>query len=259
MNKKFKGSISRRFGQAADSYDSASDIQLKIGEKLLSHYNVWIGDKILPGRILELGCGTGRFTDRLLTCFPGAGILATDLAEGMIAATIRKLGDNPRLAARVMDADHPDLSEEEGAFELICSNMASQWFADLKSSFDAQSRLLAPGGIMIHTVLGQDTFHEWRDACAEAGQPVSSPRYPTFEEIKGMVPDGHDGRWHRESLQQQFSDSWSFLDYLRNIGARATLDRPMSTAMLRKACRIFEDKYAARVSYDVAYCLFLRR
>ena len=47
----------RAFERSAYSYDSAADLQRKIGEQLLTHLNQV---RIVPRVILDLGCGTGQ-------------------------------------------------------------------------------------------------------------------------------------------------------------------------------------------------------
>ncbi|RED50942.1 malonyl-CoA O-methyltransferase [Aestuariispira insulae] len=256
MTDDFKKRVSTRFGRAALSYDSASEVQLQIGQKLLAFLGKHREGGPQPKSIMELGCGTGRFTELLRHTFPDTDLLATDLSPEMVRTVQQKFADDKLFHSQVLDADRFELRAGEGAFDLICSNMASQWFSDLKGSLQTQSAHLSRGGCIMHTFLTDQTFIQWREACVLAGQEGVAVSYPAFEEIQATVPTGLQAFWQRETVTQKFQNSQAFLNYLKDIGARAAENRPMSAAGLRRACRIFEEKHVSTISYDIVFGLF---
>ena len=141
-----------------------------------------------------------------------------------------------------MDGEDPALARDwvrrEGGFDLICSSLAFQWFADLPTALTGLRRLLAPGGQMIFTTLGAGSFGRWHAALAAAGLAVQGGDYPTLAQMRG---------WAGPSVRvQTFSDRFDtgrdFLKMLSGLGAdrqKATAV-PVSAAQLRRAVRLFE-------------------
>lgn len=93
-------------------------------------YEMWLGEVLLPelekrglqkGWALDVGCGTGRAFEPLLT--RGWQVVGCDLSSGMLAEAARKFGSAVRLLE--LDArELPPLSPgaghpEEGAFDLV--------------------------------------------------------------------------------------------------------------------------------------------
>lgn len=98
--------------------------------------------KIPPGgRILEVGCGTGKATEPLAR--RGYGILCVELGENLAAFTRRRLADYPRV--EVLTGAFEDWPEEESAFDLVVSAEAFHWL-DQASAYRKISRTLRPGG-----------------------------------------------------------------------------------------------------------------
>ena len=90
-----------------------------------------------PGqRILDLGCGDGALTERLVQL--GADVLGVDSSEDMVAAT-RKRGIN----ARVVDAHELPFDHE---FDAVFSNAALHWMLDPQAVLAGVKRALKPGG-----------------------------------------------------------------------------------------------------------------
>lgn len=90
-----------------------------------------------PGeRILDLGCGDGVLTERLVAA--GAEVLGTDADPAMVSAS-RARG----LAAEVVDGQHLSYDAE---FDAVFSNAALHWMPDTAAVFTGVRRALKPGG-----------------------------------------------------------------------------------------------------------------
>ena len=255
MIKNIKRLVARRFGHAAHSYDSAAALQDEVGGRLLGLIRNATGAQEIPKRILELGCGTGRFTALLAHEFEGAEILASDLSPGMLAATKDRFAHHPQIKTICLDADKLAETDLTGPYDLVCSNMAAQWFEDFHASLQRQTHFLTPSGILAHSTLAQGTFREWREACNDAGFNAATPDYHTLDEIESFTPEGREVTWHHFTTQQVFDSGMDFLKYLRNIGARASDRSPVSQRQLKQACRNFEDNANAVLTYEVSCCI----
>jgi len=232
------------FGRAAD-YDVHARTQRHVAEALAAR----IAALPLPEapRVLEIGCGTGFLTVALRPRI-GGDWTVTDLAPEMLARCRARIGAGPHY--RVMDGERPDLSGER--FDLICSSLAFQWFADLPGALERLTGLLAPGGRIAFATMAQDSFAEWRAAFAAAGLAPATPDYPSIARLAALP--GADVA--EEHVVERHADARAFLTALRGIGAQSPRagHRPVSAAELRRVMAAFEAG-GARVTYHVAYAV----
>ena len=94
------------------------------------------------GRILEVGCGTGKNT-RLLSTLSGQ-VQAIDLSLGMIAKAKEKVTAGNVLFA-VADVNRPWPRTDESV-ELVSCNLILEHIEDLRCIFREAHRCLIPGG-----------------------------------------------------------------------------------------------------------------
>lgn len=108
---------------------------------------------VKPGmRVLEVACGTGILTRRLLDRMGGRGVLvATDLNEAMIAHGRQHVGAGP---ARVewQTADATKLSFPDASFDAVVCQFGLMFFPDKASGIQEAFRVLKPGGHYLFNV-----------------------------------------------------------------------------------------------------------
>jgi ubiquinone/menaquinone biosynthesis C-methylase UbiE len=124
-------------------------------------------------RILEVACGTGIVTRRLVDKLAGRGsIVATDLNEAMFAHARKGL---PRRGdATWRHADGTSLPFETRSFDVVVCQFGVMFFPDKAAGAREAFRVLKPGGVYLFSVW--DTLDE---------NPV--PRL-THETIAGFFP-----------------------------------------------------------------------
>lgn len=71
-------------------------------------------------RIVDLGCGTGNLTEKLIQVYPGASITCIDLAENMLKMAKSKLKDHPNIRFWLGDVRRFDYQEN---YDLIVASM----------------------------------------------------------------------------------------------------------------------------------------
>ena len=104
-----------------------------------------------PGRILELGTGTGAGALMLAGRFPEAEVWAVDLSEAMIRQAQTKAPEDVRARLHVGVADAGALPHDAESFDLVCQ-------LNLPLYADEIVRVLAPGGhVAIASTLGPRT------------------------------------------------------------------------------------------------------
>lgn len=106
-----------------------------------------------PGeRILDLGCGDGALTEKLLAA--GAAVVAVDSSSEQVAGA-RARG----LDARVMRGE---ALEFEQVFDAVFSNAALHWMKDADAVLKGVARALKPGGRFVGEFGGGDNVARLR-------------------------------------------------------------------------------------------------
>jgi len=155
-----KQSIARGFGGASATYDGASRLQKIMGDAMLAE----LADTPVPESVLDLGCGTGRFSRKLAAQYPHSAVTGADLSPGMLAeAANRSLG-----AIYWLHADAEQIPLAENSVDLIFSNLMIQWSARPELILRECRRILRPGGRLAISTLLDGTLSELKQAWAEA-------------------------------------------------------------------------------------------
>ncbi|AKU92010.1 Biotin synthesis protein BioC [Vulgatibacter incomptus] len=230
----------RAFSAAAASYDEGAGAQQEVASRVAAL--VLEAPPAAGARILEIGCGTGLLTKRLVSALPDRRFWVTDLSPAMLERCREQVGEAEGRIFRVMDGEWPDL--EEGGFDLVVSSFAFQWFDDLGAGLARLSACLRPGGRMVFSIPGAETFHEWRRFLRSEGIPSGIGRFPSRHELARMATVVAE-----EQLEARFDGGLAFVRHLEAIGARVAEEgyRPMPSGALRRLLRSFD----GRVSYHV--------
>ena len=222
-----KQRIAAAFSAAVASYDAAAEAQGLAAAALAER----VAALTLPPnpRVLEVGCGTGLLTRRLLPSVGGRWLI-TDIAPAMVDATRAALPSGAG-EFRVMDGERPE-SIAPASLDLIVSNLAAQWFADLPAALIALERCLAPGGRLLLTTLGWRSFAEWRLAHDLLGLACGTPRYPTAGQLHAATGAQVDAN----CFTVGYEDGHAFVRALKAIGAGTPAPgyRRLSTGALRQ-------------------------
>jgi len=239
------GTVARAFAAAAD-YDRHARVQRLAARALASR----IAALPLPPhpRVLEIGCGTGFLGEALREEGVGGNWTITDLAPAMVERARSRLGDGPTYA--VLDGEHD--TPVGGPFDLICSSLATQWFADEPAALARWRGWLAPGGHVMVSTLGPSTFAEWRAAHEAEGLRAGTPEFTPPDAFTTLAEPPIV-----ERICEDHTDARAFLRALHAIGAQTSAPghRPLSPAQLRRVMRRFEAG-GARVTYEVVTCHF---
>ena len=102
-------------------------------------------------RVLEVACGTGIVTERLMGRLAGQGTLvATDLNQAMITHARTRIADDQALEWR--QADGTSLPFPDRAFDAVVSQFGLMFFPDKAKGVREAYRVLAPGGLYLFNV-----------------------------------------------------------------------------------------------------------
>lgn len=242
-----KSDVAQSFAAATGTYDRAAAAQACAADRLTD----LVLECRLPANpaVLEVGCGTGLLTRRLMPQV-GGNWLVTDLSPAMVAAA-QGWCPSANAAFRVMDAEQPDVPA--GLYDLVVSNMAAQWFADLGRTVRRLLACLSPGGVLAFSTLGRDSFVQWRRAHEALGLVSGTPLYPTAGELAAILPDG--AKVVSQSIEIRYADAFDFLDSLKRVGAGtpAPGHTPLSPGAMRRVMR--QLGAPATITYDVLHAV----
>lgn len=236
-----KRRIERAFSLAADTYDEAAGVQRRVAERLASL--VCEDPPPVGGTLLEVGCGTGFLTERLQAALPERRWIVTDLSPAMVERCRARLGEGEGVSFRVMDGEAPDLGAQR--VQAVVSSLALQWFEDLGGGIRRLASLLAPGGKMVFSIVGEGTFEEWRACLRQEGIAATSP-FASRDELAGM-----GDILLEERIPSRHGDGAGFLRALRSLGATVPGPdhRPLPPARLRNVL----DRFGGEATYHVFY------
>lgn len=226
-----KEKIAKAFDKGAPSYDWAALIQREVAQKLASFL-----PQEAPQNILEIGCGTGFLTKILAQKYPDAHITAIDISERMIEKCQTKL---PTVSFEKSDGETYSPSQK---FDLIVSNMTVQWFEDPANGIERFKDFLNPNGHLLYSTLGKDNFKEWKNVLKNLN--ISSDFSPS-PQYKFIIDE--------EKKNTMYHDGFDFIKNLKDMGAHHSSQKPLSTAQLKKACKILKEKYYCSITWHILY------
>ena len=99
-----------------------------------------------PRRVLDYGCGEGRYVDVIRERFPSAQLVGSDISH----VALQHAGRRHPNADWVLMKDER-VPEPDGAFDLIVSVEVLEHVADVELATRELGRLLAPGGRLVLT------------------------------------------------------------------------------------------------------------
>lgn len=111
-------------------------------------------------RVLELGAGTGRLSERLADLVgPDGAVVASDGADGMVQVLKERLGR--RSGVEVVQADALDLAFDAESFDVVLFRMGLMLASDPAAALQGIRRVLQPGGCFATAVWGPAPANPW--------------------------------------------------------------------------------------------------
>ena len=215
---------------------------------------------IPEGDILEIGCGTGLFSSKLVDLLPGRKIICSDLSPGMLNAcqlrlTLQNNSIEP-VEFQILDAEY---LPERTKYALIASSFALQWFFEPMEGLMRSFAALKPGGIVLFSLPGKGSFPEWKKAAELLNIPFTGNPLPGMDELQKLaVRCGMEFRIRDHFVQETYSDALTMLRSLKELGAGTQRhNMALSSLQLRKLMSELDSRGKPLISsYQVitGYC-----
>lgn len=232
--------IKRSFDASCSTYDASCDIQRMVA----SHLSTKISGR--HKRILEIGTGTGVFTDELRAKYPDADITCIDISHALLQGAKEKHPENIYICA---DGENLPL---KGQFDLITGSSTLQWFQNPKVSIPKMLKLLKPGGEFAFSIFAKGTFTEMAILNTMTGfGSVYDLR--DGEEYKGII----DAEYESKEYVLFFASAKEFLKKQKGTGATFTGAKKFtSKAAYQKFIELYPELFGENGRIPVTYNIF---
>jgi malonyl-CoA O-methyltransferase len=207
--------VRKAFDRAARGYDAAAVLQHEVGARLLERLEL---TTLVPARVLDLGCGTGRATPELMRRYRDAQTVAADFAPAMLREVRRRFWlRRPGLVC----ADAASLPFDAASFDLVFCNLMLQWCDDLDACLNELRRITGVQGLLLFSTLGPDTLKELRAAWQEVDGATHVNGFVDMHDIgdalirAGFVEPVMDV----EHITLTYEDVFGLMRDLKRIGA----------------------------------------
>ena len=142
---------------------------------------------IRPGqRVLEPGCGTGRFTQKLAARVGDLGeVVALDASEGMVSECRRRVGGLANV--RILHLPVEEIDFPPAAFATVFCLCVFPHFDDKKKVLGIFRELLVPSGRL--TVAHLEGSRILNAMHRDVGGPVKKDRIPPYPEVERLFQE----------------------------------------------------------------------
>ena len=147
------------------------------------------------------------------------------------------------------------------SFDLVASNGALQWFADLEESIKNIARILRPGGIFLCSIFGPGSLRELGLGLKTLfGQTanVAANSFPDTDSLqKSLTAYFTEGTVEEKLIGRQYDTVHDLLVHIRKTGTggwRQNALQPLTPLKLKRLDQWFKENHEhCRVTYQVLY------
>lgn len=243
MNREIdKSLLVQRFSRAIETYNREAVAQQQIACRM---EEMLVRQLERPcNRVLEIGCGTGFLTRRLVAAIHPERLFLNDICSDMRSCFSDLMKEQ---CAEFLDGDAEQLEFPSG-LDLIVSCSVLQWFARPDNFFKRCHEALAPQGYIAFSTFGNDNLKE---VSAVTGTGLT---YRSLEEWKQMLlPQYHVITASEERIQMTFDHPLLVLRHLKHTGVTAVARQAWTPGDLQRFCREYERLFTHRNKVKLTY------
>ena len=258
--------IKLNFSKYAKSYDEYANIQKHCAAKLIRKIESGMSAPNKITKILDIGCGTGIFTELLRDRFTDAEISAMDISPEMIKIAKDKLTGR-QIKFITADAEKipfkSRMSTANGEkFNLIGSNASFQWFENLDWTLKKYKGMLEADGILLFSVFGPQTFFALNESLKELlgkKTAISSANFIKKEVLNKILKKYFKSvSIEEEMIEENYNTLLELLKKIKYTGVRGNgVERGnlWTAGTIRKLEKIYIRRFKElRVTYQIFYC-----
>jgi malonyl-CoA O-methyltransferase len=249
-NAKYKKQILRNFNSASTSYELISSTQNQSAQILVSKL-FKLYPNFYPTSILDLGAGTGYASQKLLSKFPASRYTLNDISEDMLMMAKNKFSNQK--VCQLLPGDMEKI--EIGSHDLIISNFAFQWLADISTSL---SKFYSKSKILAFTTTLDGTFYQWDQLLSLHNLPPATNKFLAENELSHFLMALDPKTWYFETrnFDIEFKDARAFMIYLKQLGASASMTK-LSAVNLKNIIKSQTQSF--KMTYKVFFAILERQ
>ena len=208
-----KAQIRRSFANASQSYDAMASLQRRVGRELIS--KVALRREAL---VLDVGCGTGYFTQQLRDRTLLNNVIALDIALPMLLKTRQRFSGG---AVPLLCADAEQLPIANNCIDGLVSNLALQWCLGLDQLLVDVQRVLRANGQFVFSTFGERALGELKAAWAEVDDYPHVNEFCSLSELERLLKKAGFVNVQVESklYQVKYNSVIELMRELKGIGA----------------------------------------
>lgn len=244
--------VDKNFSRNPDYYHLNAKTQLETTDKLA---DIIFQKTDHPHEILEIGCGTGFLTQKILNRYNEAHFTITDISESMLKfcrEKTSKIRKERQLAVEFLENDINSKCPL-GQYDLIVSSLVFQWLPNLKKVIRQLKEQLSPGGKLIFSTLTSGTFSSVKAKFHQAGIVFPSPEMLTCDQIKDACDCFENIDFLQEKMTEEFPSMQEFLKHIQGTGAGNATGNSLKLSELKKV--ISPNKHPLKADYCIMYLI----
>lgn len=230
--------VRRRFGKSVETYNRHATVQQQIATKLaalLMNFN-----KKHFERALEIGCGTGLLTQKILSNYSVGEYMLNDLVDSAFKE-VQQVTTGLNSGKFKFISGDAETTDFPGNIDAIFSSSSFQWFNNLESFISRMHGLLNSDGIIAFSTFGEDNFMEIK-TILNVGL-----NYKTLAELISFLSPNfdiiHAEEWRQ---QEQFQCPNTVLKHMKLTGVnglkKSFFGKEKLLTFNEKYCQLFSNK-----------------
>lgn len=243
-----KDKVKTRFDKSATTYGSASVVQQRIADQLMTRFRIASDDAPLIGTIIEIGPGaTGALTRRYIDRVdPRSSLYLWDMAD------IDTTGFAPSAYFERTDAEVRIKRTQSASAAIILSSSTIQWFNSPREFIKECERVLVPGGWLVLSAFVHGNLDE---LTAITGNGLQLPPARTWQQMFGENMTVAVCEQAVESLT--FESPRQVLEHLRDTGVNGVSFGQDHVTLARRIMREYprQDDGSCRLTYRPIYII----
>lgn len=204
-----KSLVQSRFSRSSSTYDKEATMQQRIASHLWALWQTHMKEAITPDHIIEIGYGTGTFTQLYTKKLSPVTLQLWDLVPPRSTTEL----PGQKICC---DAETAIMHQHDDSVDAIVSTSAIQWFNSISGFLRQSLRALRPGGVLVASTFGSQTFRE----LAQAGMPTLP--YMSIDSMRAIIPDGFEILdIHEGIITKMFDSPMDVLKHMKATGVNA--------------------------------------
>lgn len=253
-----KSLMAENFNRAADSYDSVAHLQQQVGNGLWQYTQQFVNCNSVKN-LLDLGCGTGLFTEKLGK--NNSNLIGLDIAYCMAQKARQSSSINN---VQFICGDAEILPFQKNSVDLIFSNLVLQW-CHLENVFSEVHRVLQNKGFFCFSILGPETLFELKHAWKSIDNYDHVNEFDSIDAVFSIAQQYNFNKLfsYQEKRIMQYQSAFDLLKELKALGAQNVNEkRPqklLGKSILTKISKAYDhyrdENDVLPATYDVSYII----